>query len=273
MKPESEVVHVGDWRVYIEKYIYPDAKETVICVNGALSTTLAFRNCVRNLKDKVNIILFDLPFIGGSREHNTLTRPIPKAEEVEILKQLIDIYKPEYLLSVSWGGLATLMALASQPASVTKAIVTSFSTRVTPAMETYIQRAKQLLDEGKNDEVATLLNNEVGKFLPSILKRANHHHISSLDQDTYRQASFHIDQISRLKEEDYIDIFHSIKTPLVFINGDLDEYTTAEDIRHIANHIENCEFATVPQAGHFLDMENRSASQHLYGILSNHFAA
>ncbi|CAI0941032.1 alpha/beta fold hydrolase [Serratia ficaria] len=271
MKPETEIIKVGQWQIYVERYIYPNISDTVICVNGALSTTLAFRNCVKNFKNRVNVILFDLPFIGNSRPHNMLALPLPKTEEVFILQSLINIYRPDYILSVSWGGLAALMTLSTRPSSIRKAIIASFSTRITPAMHSYINRARVLLDEGKNHEVATLLNDEVGKYLPTLLKKANHQHIKNLDHETYRQASFHIGQISSLCQEDYIDIFRQIETPILFINGEMDEYTTAEDIRDIRNYITNCDFITIPETGHFLDMESRPAAQRINELLNSYF--
>lgn len=272
MKAETETVEINGWRIYVEKYIYPGVKESIICVNGALSTTLAFRNCVKSLKHKVNVILCDLPFIGQSRNHNEITRPLPKAEEVIILNGLIARYSPEYILSISWGGLAALMALASGHNSIRKAVVASFSPTITPAMASYIERAKVLLDEGENDAVATLLNDEVGKYLPGLLKQANHEHIRSLDRETYRQASFHIRQINGLCLQDYVDIFRRIKTPVLFMNGERDEYTRPEDIRTMANYIKDCDFVTVPETGHFLDMENRAAAQRVHHILNDYFS-
>ncbi|MFI8418137.1 alpha/beta fold hydrolase [Serratia sp. NPDC078593] len=271
MKPETDIIRVGEWNIYVERYIYPGITESVICVNGSFSTTLSFRNCVKSLKNSMNVILFDLPFIGKSRPHNQLSRLLPKSEEVTILNHLIERYQPTSILSLSWGGVATLMALSTRPCSIRKAIVASFSTRITPAMRSFIASAKTLLDEGKNNEIATLLNNELGKYLPGLLRQVNHEHIKNLDQEAYRQASFHIEQISALCHEDYLDIFHNIETPIMFINGERDEYTTPEDIRNIENDIQNCEFITVPETGHFLDMESRSASQCVGRFLNNYF--
>ncbi|VDZ62153.1 Uncharacterised protein [Serratia odorifera] len=47
------------------------------------------------------------------------------------------------------------------------------------------------------------------------LKQANHEHIKNLDHETYRQASFHIGQISSLRHEDYVEIFRKIETPIM----------------------------------------------------------
>jgi rhamnosyltransferase subunit A len=43
---------------------------------------------------------------------------------------------------------------------------------------------------------------------------------------------------------------------VLFINGALDEYTTTQDVQLLARYVENCEFAVVPNAGHFLDLES-----------------
>lgn len=273
MKRETEVVSVGGWNIYVERYVCPEASESAIFVNGALSTTQAFRSTIKNLKGKVNMILFDLPFIGKSRQHNTISRPISKSEEVMILQGLIDCYQPSYLLSVSWGGLAALMVLANKPPSIRKALIASFSTRITPEMRRYIERAKVLLDEERNHEVATLLNSEVGKYLPRLLQRVNHEHIKNLDGETYRQARFHIGQISSLSFEDYVDVFKEVEVPVLFVNGDWDEYTSKEDVKCVENYIEECEFFVIPEAGHFLDMESKSASRSMSEIYDRHLLA
>ncbi|MBW5801898.1 alpha/beta fold hydrolase [Halomonas elongata] len=273
MRREVEVVSVGEWNVHVERYLFSGVSESAIFVNGALSTTQAFRNTIKNLKGKVNMILFDLPFIGKSRQYNAISRPMSKTEEVMVLQGLMDRYQPSYLLSVSWGGLAALMALAKKPPSVRKALIASFSTRITPEMHRYIERAKVLLDERKNHEVATLLNDEVGKYLPGLLKRINHEHIKSLDDETYRQARFHIGQVASLSFDDYVDVFKEVEVPVLFVNGDWDEYTSKEDVRCIENYIDECEFFVVPEAGHFLDMESKSASRYMNEIFDRHLLA
>ena len=47
--------------------------------------------------------------------------------------------------------------------------------------------------------------------------------------------------------------------PLLFVNGEWDEYTSAADARQFAQHVRHCSFQSVQQAGHFLDMEHKAA--------------
>jgi rhamnosyltransferase subunit A len=70
---------------------------------------------------------------------------------------------------------------------------------------------------------------------------------------------FHIDQIFELDQSKYIDHFTAIDVPVLFVNGALDEYTTTNDVRSLATHIKYSQFAVIPDAGHFLDLESSQA--------------
>ncbi|MDT4882621.1 Rhamnosyltransferase 1 subunit A [compost metagenome] len=56
----------------------------------------------------------------------------------------------------------------------------------------------------------------------------------------------------------YVDCLANVDIPLLFINGDRDEYTSAEDARHFAKHARDCQFATIDNAGHFVDVEHKA---------------
>jgi len=70
---------------------------------------------------------------------------------------------------------------------------------------------------------------------------------------------FHIDQIFVLDQSKYIDLFAAIDVPVLFVNGALDQYTTPEDVRSLAKYIKYSQFAVIPGAGHFLDLESSEA--------------
>jgi rhamnosyltransferase subunit A len=75
-------------------------------------------------------------------------------------------------------------------------------------------------------------------------------------QGNEEQIMFHIDQIFQLDHSQYVDRFAAIEVPVLFVNGALDEYTTAEDVRALAQYIRYSQFVVVPEAGHFLDLES-----------------
>jgi rhamnosyltransferase subunit A len=78
-------------------------------------------------------------------------------------------------------------------------------------------------------------------------------------QGNEQQIMFHIDQIFELDQSKYVDHFAAIDVPVLFINGALDEYTTTEDVQSLSRHIKYSQFAVIPDAGHFLDLESSQA--------------
>jgi rhamnosyltransferase subunit A len=116
--------------------------------------------------------------------------------------------------------------------------------------------ARRFLCEQDIPGGAQLLNSTVGKYLPRLLKAHNHEYLLSMVQGNEEQIMFHIDQIFDLDQRQYVDRFRAIEVPVLFINGALDEYTTSEDVRSLAKYIRYSQFAVIPEAGHFLDLES-----------------
>jgi pimeloyl-ACP methyl ester carboxylesterase len=235
-------------------------------VNGALATTTSFSQSVRNLRDHANVILFDLPFAGQSREHNRENGVLTKDDEVEILLHLINCFKANYLMSASWGGVSSLLSLARRPPTIEKAIICSFSPVINEAMRDYMVNARRFLQERDVPGGAHLLNNTVGKYLPRLLKLHNYQYLLSMVQGNEQQIMFHIDQIFELDHSQYVNRFTAIDVPVLFVNGALDEYTTTKDVRALAPHVKYSQFAAIENAGHFIDLESKQAWRALGAI-------
>ena len=261
MKSETGLITMfGKYSIHFEYHKKEGASKTAIMVNGALATTTSFSQSIRNLKDHVNIVLFDLPFAGRSREHNTNTSGfLTKDDEVEILLFLIEHFKANFVISASWGGVSSLLSLARRPPTIEKAVILSFSPVINDAMYSYMANARRFLCDQDIPGGAQLLNSTVGKYLPRLLKVHNYQYLLSMVQGNEEQIMFHIDQIFELDQRKYIDHFAAIDVPVLFVNGALDEYTTPEDVRSLAKHIKYSQFAVIPDAGHFLDLESSRA--------------
>ncbi|WNC95016.1 alpha/beta hydrolase [Paraburkholderia sp. FT54] len=259
MSVEKEIFSLhNSLRVQVERHVFDTGRKSVILVNGALATTASFGQTIKYLGERYNVICFDLPYAGQSKQHNRAGFLLTKEDEVEILLRLIQHFEPKYLYSVSWGGLASLLALARQPASVERAVIGSFSPFLNDAMVAYVARARDLLGAGENLQAAQLLNDTVGKHLPRILKLLNFRYLTSLPKEEQSQVAFHVNQILALRPETYLDKLANIRCRVKFINGELDEYTTSEDIRTLARYVMHAHFATVPNTGHFLELEGRT---------------
>ncbi|MBS7661566.1 alpha/beta hydrolase [Pseudomonas lalucatii] len=260
MKPATAVVDVlGIYKVHTEFYASPAARKTIILVNGSLATTAAFAQTVKYLQEQFNVVLYDQPYAGQSKVHNNHSRPVTKEEEAGILLELIEHFRVDYLQSFSWGGVAAMMALSQRPARIEKAVITSFSPLLNEPMLDYLEKGLVDLKAVDGGSLGHLVNNTIGKHLPSLFKRFNHRHISSLDEHEYRQMYAHVNQVVHMESHCQMDCLAAIEIPLLFVNGEHDEYTSAEDVRLFAEHLRDCQFAIIDNAGHFLDMEHKGA--------------
>jgi rhamnosyltransferase subunit A len=260
MRPEIAVLDIqGQFRVYTEFYRADAAEKTIIMVNGSLATTASFAQTVRNLYPRFNVVLYDQPYAGKSKPHNIIDKPLTKETEGHILLELIDHFNAEHIMSFSWGGAPTLVALAHRPKRIEKAVISSFSPVINEPMRDYLQRGQRHLGAFDRYEVGTLINSTIGKHLPSLFKRFNYKHVSSLDLHEYAQMHHHINHVMEASTQKQLKAAKRINVPVLFMNGEWDEYTSADDARLFKNHVRDCHFTTIKNAGHFLDMEHKSA--------------
>ncbi|UVE18734.1 alpha/beta hydrolase [Pseudomonas sp. LS44] len=260
MRPETAVVHVHEhYNVHTEFYPSPAARKTIILVNGSLATTSSFAQTVKYLQPQFNVVLYDQPYAGQSKPHNHHRQPISKEDEAQILLELIEHFRVDYLMSFSWGGVAALLALAQRPARIEKAVIGSFSPLLNEPMLDYLGKGVGYLHSIDRQGIGQLVNETIGKHLPSLFKRYNYRHISTLDEHEYRQMHAHIHKVVNLDSHCQLECLAGIDIPLLFVNGDNDEYTTATDARLFAHYLNDCHFATIDNTGHFLDMEHKRA--------------
>ncbi len=272
MLTEKHVVPLPNGlKVYVERNVFDPAFDTAMLVNGALATTASFGQTVQYLGERMNTICFDLPYAGQSRQHNPGCFILTKDDEAAILQHLVERFAPAYLVSVSWGGVASLFALARGCPSVRRAAICSFSPFLNDAMVDYVTRARDHIAAGENLKAAQLLNDTVGRYLPRIMKLYNYRYLTRLPRDEQDQVAFHVDQILSLQPARYFSEFSNIGCELLFLNGERDEYTTPADVRQLGAHVPRARFGTVPDAGHFLDIEGRAQREYTRSALLDFF--
>ncbi|MNH06388.1 Rhamnosyltransferase 1 subunit A [compost metagenome] len=71
---------------------------------------------------------------------------------------------------------------------------------------------------------------------------------------------FHINQVLDHDLDNALRSARVIDIPVLFINGEWDEYTTSDDARQFSQHVRNSHFSEIRATGHFLDMEHKAAS-------------
>jgi pimeloyl-ACP methyl ester carboxylesterase len=260
MRAHTAIIEINrQHRIHTEFYYNPAASQTILLVNGSLSTTASFAQTLKYLLSQFNVVLYDQPYAGGSKAHNDNAQPIKSEEEAAILLGLIEHFQASLLMSFSWGGLPCLLALAQRPPLIEKAVIASFTPRINTAMRDYLQQGLQLFAGNEREKIANLVNDSLGQHLPTLFKRYNHRHISRLDAHEYAQMLFNIQRILEADNLCYTNACRKIEIPLLFINGQRDIHTSPADALGFADLVQNSQFRTLADAGHFLDMEHRNA--------------
>ena len=126
-------------------------------------------------------------------------------------------------------------------------------------MRDYLERGVDYLGSLDGDRVGHLVNSTIGKHLPPLFKRFNYRHVSSLAEHEYGQMHFHISDVLHSDRLCYVNAAKKINVPVLFLNGEWDEYTAADDAKLFADHVQYSSFSTLQATGHFLDMEHKAA--------------
>ena len=229
MKPAIAVVDIHrTFKVHTEFYANPSARKTIILVNGSLATTAAFAQTLKYLRPQFNVVLYDQPYAGQSKPHNSHSRPISKEDEATILLELIEQFQVDYLLSFSWGGVAAMLALAQRPARIEKAVITSFSPLLNEPMLDYLEKGMTYLQATDGEQVGQLVNSTIGKYLPSLFKRYNQRHISSLDRTSTCRCTHTSTRWCTWTTTARWNAWRPSISHCCSINGEHDEYTSAQ---------------------------------------------
>lgn len=262
MYAEKAVVRVhGDLKVQTRFYPHPSSHSTIILVNGSLATCVSFNPALRFLSTLFNVVLYDQPYSGASRVHNRSLAMLDTEDEALILLDLIEYFRADHVMSFSWGGIATLLALAQRPERIQRAVISSFSPFLNGPMLDYLQRGQEYMAACDRHRIAALVNETLGAHLPPMFKRCNFRHISTLEVHEYAQTLHHIRQVLQLDTHRYMQCVANVDVPLLFLNGELDEYTTPTDALYFADLARRSEYVKIRNTGHFLETEHQTAWQ------------
>ncbi|WOD12413.1 alpha/beta hydrolase [Pseudomonas sp. NyZ704] len=262
MYAEKTLIRVHrDLKVHTCFYPNPNTAATIILVNGSLATSVSFNASLKYLRPLFNVVVYDLPYQGQSRGHNPELPLIGKEDEALILLELIEHFRADHLLAFSWGSVAALLALAQRPARIIKAIISSFSPVLNAPMLDYLSRARAALGACDRQAIGNLLNDTIGEHLPPLFKRCNFRHVSAREEFEYAQMLYHIRQVAGLDCDRFMSCVENVDAQLLFINGELDRYTSPADARLFAQMAPHSQFATIRHTGHFLELEHKTAWQ------------
>ncbi|MDR2155584.1 MAG: alpha/beta hydrolase [Burkholderiaceae bacterium] len=271
MHSEKKIIWVsGGYRVHCEFFPCPSPRGTVLMVNGAFATITSLHHTIKYLIEQFNVVAFDLPFAGESRVLNPKAAVLEKDKEVAILLDLINIYEPDFAISMSWGGVALLLSLSQRPSSIKRAVLGSFAPEVNPLMRNYLEQSLRFLAADNHEGAAALFNQTLGRYLPRLFQRFNERYLLQFGTHAIDQILFHIRHVLSMDLSKYQNVVTEIDLPLMFVNGERDQFTPADSITHLQLPRAEIRREIVPEAGHFLDMEGKVPWRHMRSLLINY---
>ena len=106
---DDEIITVDN--LYLQTYRWSSLGETILLVHGWESNTHRWKNLIEKLHQQgYNVVAFDAPAHGNS-SGKILNVPL----YTKCLQKIIDLYRPNYLLGHSVGGMATIYHQYIQP--------------------------------------------------------------------------------------------------------------------------------------------------------------
>jgi pimeloyl-ACP methyl ester carboxylesterase len=160
-------------RFLVPYRIYGEAERAIVCINGAKQTMAAWRSFISYFASDHSVAVFDLPGQGRS----TILSGSPGVsfdEQVNVLHRVVketNHNRPVYLVAASWGTIISAALASRYPELVDKMILGSFGSKPSKVVVEVIKAGLELFDENRTDEIAPLMIETFGQYIPKSQKK------------------------------------------------------------------------------------------------------
>lgn len=244
-------------RFMIPYRVYGEAAKTMICVSGAQQTMAIWKSCVSYFSPDHRVVVFDLP--GQGRSKTLSGEPaVTLAEQVDVLRRVIDVTKakrPLHIASASWGTIVAAAFASRFPTAVDKVILGGFGIKPSKEMKKVIKDGQRLYDENRGDLVGRLIVDRFGHNIPASYKGRIIDQFRCMDRDKFLAFYAHCDFVESSGDINDLINLQNIKAKTLIVNGEKDAILDLEDVEVASQQIPDCEVKIIPDVGHFLHFE------------------
>jgi len=267
MKKVTGELHYS--RFVIPYRVYGDASKVIVCLSGAKQTMSAWRSFISYFHKDYRVVVFDMPGQGRSQILSG-SAGVPLDEQVEVLNQLVqeiidDTITEKYVMGGSWGSVVASAYADRYPEVFDKLILASFGTKPNIVLNAIIDQVQSMISEGHEKNIAPMMLEKFGQYIPDILKRqiiSQFESMSDAQFQSFYEHSIFVTQMGDLKE--LVDL-KNITVPTLVVMGQYDTIMDLFDTRKASKLMSKAEFVLVKGAGHFLHWEKES----VLGIYAN----
>lgn len=268
----QQVVDVDGTRIAVKRTVRTEGSHgSILLINGAIATIATTRWAEKGLPH-YDLIAFDFPNMGASRALNPEIGVVSKEQEARIVLELIEMFDPQHLISVSWGGTALLLALMERPAGIRSAVVGSYSLGLSEQLVELSRKLVEVSHAGHRHEASEMILNGLGHYLSPGMKRLYETYFMSLDEVQIAYAAEQVRYVLEQRPDEHLSGLARIDVSILFVNGALDLYTPPSAIRPIEMFVADTVFRVVPDAGHFLATESRETENRVSAVVGEFLA-
>jgi pimeloyl-ACP methyl ester carboxylesterase len=246
-------------RFKIPYRVYGDAEELIVCLSGAKQTMSAWRSFISHFQKQYKILVFDMPGQGRS-EITSGSLGVSLSEQVEVLHQLLvhtglDKIGSKNIIGGSWGSIVAAAYVESHPGVFQKAILGSFGTKANTVLNLVIDQVQQYIEAGKGKEIAPLMIEQFGQYIPETLQRQIISQFDSMTENQFLSFYEHSVFVTRMGDiKQHINL-SKITIPTLVVMGQYDTIMDLFDTRMATQLMPNASFKLIKGAGHFLHWE------------------
>ena len=246
-------------RFLIPYRVYGQQEKVIVCVSGAKQTMSAWRSFISYFSKDYRVVVFDMPGQGRS-EILRGSAGVPLEEQVDVLHNLlahleIQNCSQRYLIGGSWGSIVSAVYAELYPDTFHRLILGSFGTKPNSVLSTIIDEVQLYIQEGRGAEIAPMMIERFGQYIPDTLKRqiiSQFNNMSEQQFQSFYEHSVFVTKLGDLKEYMNLDL---IKVPTLVVMGQFDTIMDLFDTKKATQLIPHGEFRLVKGVGHFLHWE------------------
>lgn len=247
-------------RFLVPYRLYGESTEKIIvCVSGAKQTMSAWRSLVSYFVKDYRIVVFDMPGQGRSQIKSGACG-VTLDEQVNVLHQLLisinlNNSRERFLIGGSWGSIVSAVYAGRYPDVFHRIILGSFGTKPNSVLNSIIHSIQRSIEQGRGADIAPMMIEQFGQYLPQSLKRQIISQFKSMSQQQLQSFYEHSVFVTRLGDLKSHMNLNLIAVPALVIMGQFDTIMDLFDTRQSAKLIPQSRFHLVKGVGHFLHWE------------------
>lgn len=240
--------------------LYGEGHAQIVCLSGAKQTISAWKSFVRRFQSDYQVLVFDMPGQGRS-EVLQGEAGLDLDEQIAVIAHMLERFPhsgPRHVVGGSWGSILAAVFAARYPTVFERVILGSFGTRANPVLETVIEDVRRLIDEGRAADIAPMMIERFGQYIPEPLKRQILKQFDTMSPAHFQALYEHSLLATRMEDLNRFVDLADIQAETLVLMGQFDTIMDVFDSRKAAGRIPRSRFQVVKNAGHFLHWENES---------------